>query len=79
LESALTNNLVPKHSIASDAEVAALTERMGKPVEMLPIIDLEDPALSGMDAKSGDVVKIERNSPITQKVELYYRFVTEEQ
>lgn len=78
MESALTNNLVPKHSIASDADVAALVERMGKPVEMLPVINLDDPALKGIEAKGGDVIKIERNSPITQKTELYYRLVVEQ-
>lgn len=78
LESTLSNNLVPKHSIASDSEVAELVARLGKPVELLPEIVESDPALSGLGAKPGDVIKIERKSPITRKVELYYRITVED-
>ena len=78
MELSLTNNLVPKHSIANDADVAALLDKTGKPLEMLPLVHLEDPALTGLDAKTGDVIKIERKSPITNKIELYYRLVVEQ-
>ncbi len=78
MESTLSNNLVPKHSIASEAEVSELTSRMGKPVEMLPCIYSTDPALKGLGAKPGDVITIERKSPITKKTEKYYRLVVDE-
>lgn len=79
LESAFaTSNLVPRHSLASDADVAELLARLGKPVECLPIVRSSDAALKDLGVKAGDVVKIERQSLVTHKVEFYYRLVVED-
>lgn len=78
LEQATGHILVPKHVIASEEEVKQLLERIQKPVESLPIILINDAALNGLEAKPGDVVRVERFSAITQKTEPYYRLVVEE-
>lgn len=69
--------LVPRHSVASEAEVAKMLEQYGITVEKLPNIFLDDPALAGIETRPGDVIKIERNSPVTKKIEFYYRKVIE--
>ena len=78
MESSFSNNLVPKHAVASDAEVSELLAKFNKPVSCLPVIYSEDPALEKLSAKEGDVIRIERKSPVTGKVEQYYRRVVEE-
>ena len=69
--------LVPKHVVLSEKEVQALVDSTHKSVDALPIIFSDDPALAEIEVKSGDVIKIERLSPVTQKIELYYRIVVE--
>ena len=65
--------LVPKHSIASEQEVKDMLAKYGKTADALPIISIDDPALKDLQVREGDVIKIERNSPVTNKVEAYYR------
>ncbi len=43
--------------------------------ERLPVIRSDDPSAKALQAKAGDVVKIIRNSQITNREELYYRLV----
>ena len=69
--------LVPRHSVASEAEVAQVCQQYAITIDKLPLIYLEDPALEGIQTRPGDVIKIERNSPVTKKVEAYYRKVIE--
>lgn len=69
--------LVPRHSVASEAEVKELTAKYAIAVGNLPLIFLDDPALNGVQTRPGDVIKIERQSPVTKKVEFYYRVVVE--
>ncbi len=70
---------VPKHVIATETEVKELLARIEKPIEALPFIIESDPALVPLNAKVGDVVRIERNSPVTKKIEQFYRLVVEEE
>jgi len=67
--------LVPKHSKLSEEEVKKLLERYNVSLKQLPKILKTDPALQNLDAKPGDVIKIERQSPTVGKVN-YYRVVT---
>ncbi len=69
--------LVPRHSVASEAEVKQVSGQYSITVDNLPVIFLDDPALKGVQTRPGDVIKIERNSPVTRKVELYFRRVVE--
>lgn len=69
--------LVPRHSVASEAEVKQVLEKYGITVDKLPLIYLDDPAMKDIQTRPGDVVKIERNSLVTKKVENYYRVVVE--
>ncbi len=73
----IAHMLVPRHSVASEAEVKEVLEKYDITVDKLPLIFLEDPALANIEARPGDVIKIERNSPVTKKVEPYYRYVIE--
>ena len=68
---------MPKHSIASEQEIKSLLEKYGRPVEALPLISIDDPAIKELNAREGDVIKIERASPITDKIENYYRLAAE--
>lgn len=72
-----THVLVPRHSVASEAEAKQTLESYGITVEKLPVIFLDDPALQGVQTRPGDVIKIERFSPVTKKVEPYFRVVVE--
>jgi len=69
--------LVPKHSVASESEVRVLLEQFEITVDKLPIIKLSDPALASLQVRPGDVVKIARASPVTEKDENFYRRVVE--
>lgn len=68
------NNLVPKHSIATESELAELVGA-GFPIEKLPKISSEDPAIKELNVKEGDVIRIDRVSPVTKEVVPYYRVV----
>ncbi len=57
--------LVPKHELLSEKEVNKLITDYNIIKEQLPSIMLNDPALSELEVKAGDVVKITRENPIT--------------
>lgn len=69
--------LVPKHSIASEDEVQKLCKEKQITVENLPLMSVDDAGIAELDAKPGDVVKIERTSQVTGGKVFYYRFVVE--
>jgi DNA-directed RNA polymerase subunit H (RpoH/RPB5) len=69
--------LVPKHTKLSDSEKNKLTEKFNIDLLSLPKITLTDPAISKLDTKIGDVVKIERKSK-TSGISTFYRVVAEE-
>jgi len=66
--------LIPKHEKLNDSEKKAVLELYGITEKELPLISVSDPALAEMKVKTGDVIKIERNSP-TAGVSIFYRSV----
>ncbi|MFO7872719.1 MAG: DNA-directed RNA polymerase subunit H [Candidatus Undinarchaeales archaeon] len=65
---------VPKHTLMSEEKVAELLEELGIEKFQLPKIKRRDPAIRGLKAKYGDVIKIERESMTAGKTD-YYRVV----
>ncbi|MFH1057018.1 MAG: DNA-directed RNA polymerase subunit RpoH/Rpb5 C-terminal domain-containing protein [Candidatus Micrarchaeota archaeon] len=72
--SAFTHYLSPKIEKMDDAEVSSLLEEMHCSKQSLPLIELSDAGLVGLDAKPGEVVKIIRDE---KKKEYYYRLVVD--
>jgi len=68
------NVLVPKHEILSEEEKTNLLEKLNISKEQLPKILSNDPAVKAIGAKSGDIVKIVRKSPVAGEYN-YYRLV----
>lgn len=68
------HELVPKHSKASEKEKKEITEKYKISVYDLPSIKANDPAIKDLDAKAGEVIKIERKSP-TSGDTIFYRCV----
>jgi DNA-directed RNA polymerase subunit H len=66
--------LVPKHVKVSEKEKKDLLEKYRISVFDLPKIRIKDPALKGLDVKSGDIVKIIRESPTASEA-IFYRCV----
>lgn len=69
--------MVPEHKLANDNEVKNLLETLKCSIEQIPVIYSTDPALATLNARVGDVIKINRISPITGKLSPYYRVVIE--
>jgi DNA-directed RNA polymerase subunit H (RpoH/RPB5) len=55
-----THVLVPKHEKLTNEDVQELLDRYSISISDLPSISMRDPALLGMELKSGDVIKITR-------------------
>ncbi|MFH1420996.1 MAG: DNA-directed RNA polymerase subunit H [Candidatus Aenigmatarchaeota archaeon] len=68
------NILVPKHEIMSAKEKQELIEKFNIGLEQLPRISKKDPAVIIIGAKSGDVIRITRDSDVAGE-SLYYRLV----
>jgi DNA-directed RNA polymerase subunit H len=66
--------LVPKHSKLSEKEKKELFEKYVADLRDLPRIYKDDPAIEGLDAKEGDVIKISRKS-LTAGDAVFYRRV----
>lgn len=71
------HKLVPKHEKISEKQKQELLEKYNSTLEDLPKIKFSDPALIGMDAKVGDIIKIERFSR-TEGISVFYRRVVNE-
>lgn len=69
--------LVPKHEICKEKEAKELLERHNVEALQLPRILLSDPALSELEAKEGDIIKISRKS-VTAGETVFYRVVVKE-
>jgi len=69
--------LVPPHELMSEAEVEELLTEYGITRRELPKILISDPAIKDLGVKSGDVIKVRRNSPVSG-ISYYYRVVVEE-
>ncbi|GBE18267.1 DNA-directed RNA polymerase subunit H [archaeon BMS3Abin16] len=59
----LVHEMVPTHEILGEKEVEELLDRFNVTTVQLPIILDTDPAIKGLEARIGDVVKITRSSP----------------
>ncbi len=68
--------LVPKHEILSKNKVDELLKKYKITVYQLPLIESSDPAAKEIGVKSGDVVKITRNSQTAGKA-IVYRYAGE--
>lgn len=68
------HGLVPKHTKISDAEKEKFLSSHSLSLRDLPKILITDPAIVCINAKAGDVIKIERVS-MTAGTAVYYRVV----
>ena len=66
--------LIPKHSKLSDSQKEKLLEKYNISIKELPRIFKTDPAISSLDAKPGDVIKITRKSQTAGEA-IFYRVV----
>ena len=66
--------LVPEHSKLTKKEIQELLEKYNLSLNELPKMLLTDPAITNLNVKSGDVIKITRDSP-TAGTSIYYRVV----
>lgn len=65
------HKLVPKHTKLTDEEVQKLLEQFNISIRQLPKILKTDQAIKELDAKPGDVVKIERVSSVVGRTHFY--------
>lgn len=56
----MKHELVPKHVLLSEEKKKDVVERYG-PLELLPKISADDPAIQQLGAKPGDLIKIMRS------------------
>ena len=68
------HKLVPKHTILNDKEKEELLRKYKINLNQLPRLITSDPMIKKLNAKVGDVVKIERLSATSGKT-IYYRVV----
>ncbi len=67
--------LVPKHTKLGEKEREQLLEKFNiRPMD-LPKISIDDPAIAALEVKSGDVIKIIRNSSSAGEA-VFFRVVT---
>lgn len=69
-----THFLVPKHTILSEKEVKELLDTYSVSLEDLPRIKRSDMGIAELKPVVGNVIKIERSSGLSEKVN-YYRLV----
>ena len=67
--------LVPVHKKLSEKDRSELLKKYNITIGALPQILITDPAIAGLDAKDGDVIKVIRKSRTGGEVS-YYRGVT---
>lgn len=69
--------LVPKHLKISETEKKSLFTKYTITQKELPKISIHDPAISDLDPKPGDIIKVLRNSK-TAGSSIFYRVVITE-
>lgn len=74
--SILEHELVPKHAILEEREVAELLNKYKLHKEQLPKIKKSDPVIKEIKAEAGDVVRVTRRSRTAGKT-FSYRLVIE--
>ncbi|NUN11891.1 DNA-directed RNA polymerase subunit H [Candidatus Micrarchaeota archaeon] len=75
LDSSFQHFLVPKAVKLSEDEVSDLLKKMNCTIKQLPRVKSDDASVKELGVEEGDVIKYERASLITNKVEPYYRVV----
>lgn len=70
----LSHELVPRHEKISDEEKAEVLERYHVSLLELPKISKKDPGIRHLEVKTGDVIRITRNSR-TAGDTVFYRVV----
>ena len=65
------HTLIPKHSRLSDAQKEKLLEKYKISVKELPKMLKTDSAISSLDPKAGDVIKIKRKSLTASEADFY--------
>ena len=73
--SILKHELVPKHTILNENEMKELFEKFNIKSNQLPRVLTTDPVVKEIGAKEGDVLKIDRKSPVSGST-TYYRVVS---
>ena len=68
--------LIPAHSLLNADEKKQLLSQLHVTIKELPKIKITDPAVQSLDAQSGDVIKIVRQSRSAGE-STYYRVVIE--
>lgn len=74
---ATRHETVPEHTVLTSDEKEELLEELEINEKQLPKIYEKDPVVKEIEASTGDVVKIIRESPTAGKA-VYYRLVVEE-
>lgn len=69
--------LIPKHSLCSEKEKQAILAKYKATPNEMPIIFMRDPAIANLKVKVGDLIKIERQDPLSGK-SFFYRVVRDE-
>jgi len=70
----LDHNLVPKHEKLSEEEKKQVLEQYKITMAEVPSILITDPAISKLNVKSGDMIKITRKSATCREA-IFYRGV----
>ncbi len=65
------HEFVPKHIKLTEEQSEEVLKKFNISKKQLPKILKEDPAVSRLDCKKGDVIKIIRKSPTTGESEFY--------
>lgn len=68
--------LIPKHTKLSEKEKQELLDLYGITTKSLPFIHTQDPGITNLNVKPGDIIKIERKSQTAGNT-LFYRSVVE--
>ena len=68
------HKFVPKHKKLSDKEATELLKKHNIERNQLPVILKKDAAIQNLEANTGDIIEIERDSPTIGK-SYFYRVV----
>ena len=66
-----THIFVPKHVKVNENEANKILEKYNVSIKQLPKILINDPALHGLNAKVGEIIKIERKSPTAGEFDFF--------
>lgn len=70
------HNLIPEHKLLTDKQKESLLKNINVTIKELPKIRIVDPNVQSLEAKSGDIIKITRQSRSAGE-STYYRVVIE--